>query len=201
MTRAEFRTRIWADCLDCAKTVYATRPPTEAYALAVAKMLYGTAAKESAFQYHRQTVFKWHGAGGAFSLWQVEFDTSALGSLARLASSKELREAAGEYLWPTDPNVPDDWPRMFSTRDTWQQAALLSDRFGCLFARLHYFRINEPIPATLQEQAAYWLKHYNGYGCVKVKVRDKGFTELAARQSCALEYIEAYSRAAQGIVP
>lgn len=34
--------------------------------------------------------------------------------------------------------------------------------YACAMARIHYYRATpEPVPATLEEQAAYWLKYYN----------------------------------------
>lgn len=38
------------------------------------------------------------------------------------------------------------------------------DDFGCLMARLKYWRDPDPIPYTLEGQAAYWLRVYNGGG-------------------------------------
>ena len=36
-----------------------------------------------------------------------------------------------------------------------------NDKIGVLFCRLHYFRVNDPIPASLADQAAYWKRWYN----------------------------------------
>ncbi len=42
-------------------------------------------------------------------------------------------------------------------------ADLLLDniRYACSMARIHYMRVREPIPTTIEEQATYWKRYYN----------------------------------------
>lgn len=165
----------------CAESVYVGKAPTPEYQDRVTRMLMGTAAQESGFTWRRQRSFPWASPSGGFSLWQVEYKTSVLPSLAKLADTPELLDRATLWLWQDD-RASTDWIHedamaMFFALRGW-------DRLGCLMARLHYLRVPAAIPDSLDEQFSYWLKYYNGGGVLKHVTAD----------IAALQYKGAYDR-------
>ena len=145
---------------DCALSLYASRPPSPAYANRVAALLFGTAAHESAgFHHTRQLGFADHTPSGGWSFWQIEWP-SILDSLALLRRSPLLARNTAEFLGliayprlmlPTPTPLP-----LLSLIRSWPRLAVS-------FARLHYMRFPEPIPADLAAQAAYWKRTYNTF--------------------------------------
>lgn len=143
---------VWYTCRSVASCIH-TKPVD---VLAVARLLYGTAAHESGgFRYRRQMGLPWGSLRGGFGLWQVQTN-SLQESIRRLSTKPELAHLAGAWLYGQDP--PREWYSM--THDV-SHAMQASDRLCCLYARLHYLWKPEPIPVELDEQAAYWKEHYN----------------------------------------
>jgi len=162
LAASEKALRIWRLCQDCAGAVYSTKPPSPAYADRVARLLFGTAAQESEFVERRQ-----HGRDGrplpgdigAFGLWQVEIATSVEDSLDALYARPAMVERVKAWL-------PAYCREVLETRNArfiaWFMTVPSGDPLAVLFARLHYlFRTKDPIPATVEEQAAYWKRWYN----------------------------------------
>ena len=146
-------------CRACAHGIYATRPPTQAYGEAVARLLMGTAATESLLVYRRQGGFGFGGNRGAWGLWQTE-QGSVMDGVRMLADRDALRENAARFLWGDegDPEMDGllamDIPALLRLIHSW-------DRVAVLFARLHYLRFDDPVPRDPEGQAAYWKRYYN----------------------------------------
>lgn len=168
MTDPEFhRERIWRICKSCARYIYGTTPPNDRYADATAHLLFGTAAQESGLKWERQRTPRWDGDLGGFSKWQVERGSIVHG-VEHLARNLNLRMRCTEWLF-MDPKARPDFIARFphgpicedENRILWAMRLDDNDKIGCLFARLHYIRVPEPIPDTIPDQARYWKRYYN----------------------------------------
>jgi hypothetical protein len=160
---------IWRLCQSCALEIYGAKPPNDRYAGIVARLLFGTAAKESGLVWRRQRTCTYEGDVGGFSLWQVEWDSSVVPSAAYLRRRTDVWDRATDWLW-RDVKAPRDWlTRMDKSALLWSLRGW--DRMGCLFARLHYLRVQAAIPERLEDQAAYWLTYNNGGGVLKYHSR------------------------------
>jgi hypothetical protein len=150
--------KVWGICQSVARSMWVRRQPTEAYADRVARLLFGTAAHESAsFIYRRQIGFEPHSERGAFGLWQVE-NGSATDSMYAIVKSPFLRSAVRECVSERSYGIVLSWCAKTALRAT-QRAE--HDDLSCVLARLHYMRVQSSVPATPDEQAAYWKAHYN----------------------------------------
>jgi hypothetical protein len=126
----------------------------------VAHLLLGTAAQESGLLWTRQRMPRWEGSTGGFSRWQLEAG-SIKDSLAYLKARPEMLKRATAYLFD-DPHASIVWITACSVETLlWVMRFTDSNRLGCLFARLHYLRVTEPVPDGLQAQAEYWKRYYN----------------------------------------
>lgn len=105
-------------------------------------LLMGTAAQESKFKYLHQI-----GGGPALGYFQMEPNTfvDICNNYLRFKSDKLLADiyklCGIKYLTPVD-------------LDT-------NLNLMIVFARLHYRRVKEPLPNTVEGYAAYWKDHYN----------------------------------------
>ncbi|HRT22425.1 MAG TPA: hypothetical protein P5318_20120 [Candidatus Hydrogenedentes bacterium] len=153
--------RIWNICNQCARNVYGTAAPNQRYADATARLLFGTAAQESALLWERQRSPRYDGQVGGFSKWQLE-TASIKESLAFLRSRQPLLKNATDFLF-ADPHAPVSWiDQMTLDAILWSMRMDDNDKLGCLFARIHYmWSTPAPIPYSLDEQAAYWKTYYN----------------------------------------
>lgn len=152
--------RIFEICRGCAASVFGSSEPTAQYADAVSKLLFGTAVQESGLQWERQRSPRWDGTVGGFSKWQLE-KGSIEASLAYLRTHPAMCARATAWLFD-DPHAPVTWvDTMGLDAILWAMRLDDNDKIGCLFARLHYLRISEPVPDTVMAQAAYWKKYYN----------------------------------------
>jgi len=148
---------IFALCRSCAEAIGGC--PASDYAERVARLLFGTAAHESGeFLYNRQRGFPWADLRGAFGLWQVELG-SILDSMDYLDEHGAVARAAGAWLFRNS-NAAPQWYKVHSQHSLTQMISGW-ERAGCLFARLHYLRVPEPISDTAEMQAAYWKRYYN----------------------------------------
>jgi len=152
--------RIWRLCQGCAATVYGAKTPSPAYAERTARLLFGTAAQESSLTWERQRTPRFEGKVGGFGKWQVE-PGSVAASLAYLRQRPDVLARATHWLF-ADPHAPLAWPDLIPMDALlWALRLDDNDKIGVLFARLHYFRVNDPIPDSLADQAAYWKRWYN----------------------------------------
>ena len=150
-------------CRDCAASIYGTAPPSPQYAERVAKLLFMTAAHESlAFRFRRQIGFRRETCTGAFGLWQCELASiEASIDLIHRPDRRPLRDRCLAWL--------DRWPGLEDVDLSHRTLgiALLAlqeprgDPLSCLLARLHYLRVPEAVPATVQDMAVYAKAHYN----------------------------------------
>lgn len=168
------RRLIWQLCQDCAAEIYGRTPPSERYADVVARMLFGTAAQESGLTWRRQRSLPWPSDKGGFSLWQVELRASVHLSVEYLRRREDVLARATDWLW-RDPHASRVWLDM--PEECWPWLLRGWDRLGCLMARLHYMRVQAPIPATVEEQAEYWLRYYNGGGVLRYRPKPAALRE------------------------
>jgi hypothetical protein len=151
-------------CRDCAASIYGTAPPSPQYAERVAKLLFMTAAHESlAFRFRRQIGFRRETCTGAFGLWQCEWQSIA-DSIRYVRTPKrvELYNRCVTWLDGYDKYFPELAVDEVSKNGI---LAVIQDSRGdplsCLLARLHYLRVPEAVPATVQDMAAYAKRYYN----------------------------------------
>jgi len=148
-------------CKKCAHIIWALKPPSISYADRIAKLLFMTASHESYFIYRRQKGFSKTSDRGAFSLFQLEWNT--IQDHLKWLSRKLLLTKAAEaflinYTLPTSLLDPSNKQQILLILQEEQ-----GDPLGCLYARLHYLRIPEPIPGTIEEMGNYAKKYYNTY--------------------------------------
>ena len=164
----------WALSLECAQSVYGTKPPNARYAWDVARLLAMTVAHESGgFLWNRQLGFSISETTGAFGLWQIE-QGSTRASLTYMTKRPDVAERAGRWLFQHK-SVPAGWWQQFNVQGL---AYLLTGwpRACCLFARLHYMRVAAPVPQSIEEQGAYAKRYYN----------------TSAGKATAADYVAAY---------
>lgn len=146
-------------CRACARGVYGHTPPTESYAERVAMLLAGTCAAESGMRAVRQRGFDWETNEGAWGLWQTEW-IAVRHSREYLARRPDVERRAAQWLY------------RFECADAWEAVAKASGgellrmiaawpKLACLMCRIDYLTTPEPVPSTLEQQAAYWKRHYN----------------------------------------
>lgn len=182
MSAGRFAASIYELCIDAATSIYGSNPPNDRYAAATARLLFGTAAKESHLIYNRQLTPKFSGQVGGFGLWQVELETAKDLLVRYLGPRPSLKHSIARFIFGDDPSLPMDWAETISVE---RLAGMLwaDDRTGVALARLRYFSEPAPIPEGLIDQAKYWLKHYNRYGC----------TKHHAESACVGQYIKAWN--------
>ena len=152
--------RVWRLCCGCAEAIYGTVPPSPAYALRTARLLFMTGAQESGFAWERQRTPRWEGNTGGFSKWQVE-PGSIQDSVAWLQRRPGVLERATRWLFD-DPRASLDWPGLMGLDGIlWAMRLDDNDKIGLLFARVHYLRVPAPIPDSDEDQAAYYKQFYN----------------------------------------
>jgi len=151
-------------CDDCACSIYTSTAPSMAYADRVARLLFMTAAHESGgFRGRRQLGFSRDDDRGAFGLWQCEWQSIA-------DSIRYVRTPKRVELYNRCVNWLDGYDKYFPELDVNEVSkngilAVIQDVRGdplsCLLARLHYLRVPEAVPATVQDMALYAKAHYN----------------------------------------
>jgi len=100
---------------------------------------------------------------GAFGLWQCEWQSIA-DSIRYVRTPKrvELYHRCVTWLDGYDKYFPE-----LALHDDAKRAILAviqdvrGDPLSCLLARLHYLRVPEAVPATVQDMAVYAKAHYN----------------------------------------
>lgn len=149
---------VWELCQSCAESVYGHAAPTPEYAERAARLLYGTVMFESGGAERRQRGFAPYPENkrGAFGIGQVEIPTLRW-MLQWLKQRSDVRHHLYVWLGPgplLDEEHLPDIVRLLQTPN--------GDRLAVAFVRLRYFLAPGAIPATVAEQAAYWLRYYNG---------------------------------------
>ena len=106
------------------------------------ELLMGTCAQESHLGKYRKQI----GGGPALGIYQME--PATFGDIVKnyLSSKPVLREKIMEVSGVKE----------FNSKDLVQ-----NDRLSTCMARVHYLRVKEGIPSSLDGQARYWKKYYN----------------------------------------
>ena len=160
--------RFWDLCQDCSSSIFGARPPNDAYALATAQMLFGTAAQEGNVELDRQGGVPWSKTDiGAVSVCQLE-KGSIQDSIKLMRRRPEIAQRVTAWLFD-DPRASTVWMDVISVDNLmWYMMMDDSHKMALAFARLHYFRVTPtPIPGSLDGQAKYWLSYYNCGGVLK----------------------------------
>ena len=143
-------------CQSCAENIYTYSKPNVQYVNAVTDLLFGTGAVESGcYKWSRQRGKELKSNEGAFSFWQVEID-SIKASLEYARSKPALMRRVQNWLPRTI-----ELEFAFSTAEEIAHESVFSPELGVLLCRLHYLRVKEKVPETIEEQACYWKKYYN----------------------------------------
>jgi hypothetical protein len=148
-------------CRSCARAIYDTRPPTAEYAERTAQLLFMTAAHESHLKYRRQIGLENNPVLGAFGLCQTE-PAPIRDTLDMLIRRPRLAENCRTWLDQETrlQEVPFTGPHaLYQFLDLLQQT--YGDRLALMLCRLHYFRVPEPIPRSIEDRAFYAKRHYN----------------------------------------
>jgi hypothetical protein len=179
----------------CAYNIYGKYPPNNRYAKAAAQLLIATAAHESrGFRHRRQMHFRPapESLNGGFSLWQLQRG-SIHTTRMWLSRRPDVEVRVYDWLSRHDKVAPplDDEVAVLCHLQTPD-----GDPMGCVLARCHYLRVTpHPIPERIDDQAAYWLQHYNVFGCCKVKKRNQpDMTDDQAIELCQKDFAENYQR-------
>ena len=106
------------------------------------ELLMGTAAQESHLGKYRKQI----GGGPALGIYQMEPATFDDIVKNYLSSKPVLKEKIIEVSGVTELNSKD---------------LVNNDRLSTCMARVHYLRVKEGIPSSLDGQARYWKKYYN----------------------------------------
>lgn len=183
LSERENAERLWRMCVGCARHfaglpvgVSEGRPAgmprhempalqgTPANVLAVAELLFGTLAQESALRWERQRSPVWDGEVGGFGKAQLEV-ASIHRSLEDMRKAGErgrkLLRLMTEWVF-NDPKAPVSWVwTMPFEAVLWALRMDDNDKIGLGFCRLHYLRVPEAVPLTLEGQAGYWKQYYN----------------------------------------
>jgi len=164
--------RLWRICLKCVyhldtldtnyidswQKLVDGKPSREPH-LAIAKLLFGTAAQESALQWERQRTPTWDGSVGGFSKWQLEKE-SIQRSLSDLSTRQTRLTNATKFLF-ADSKATTNWINLPLETILWMLRLNDNDYFGVLLCREHYRRVPVYIPDDLVGQAQYWKTYYN----------------------------------------
>ena len=124
------------------------------------EQILGIAAVESGLIHRRQI-----GGGPARGLWQME-PGSAKSLFDNSLVHNTIRHRKLMRLW-LNLDIPHDWSPSLEDL-AWHLEH--NDRFACAMARLYLTQFPEPLPKTLEDQAATWKAQYNtrrGKGTVK----------------------------------
>lgn len=111
------------------------------YSDAAERLLLGTAAQESRFEYIHQL-----GGGPALGLWQMEPATH--------------RDIVSNYL-EYRPELASKVFRASGCAGFDANNLLKNLSYACAMARVHYLRVPKALPNDLQGQAEYWKAFYN----------------------------------------
>lgn len=115
------------------------------------RLLVGTAAAESHLEIRRQI-----GGGPARGLWQME-PATAHDIFENYLIHRPDRYAKLMALMISMSEVPIWTPALIDLEMHLEH----NDIFACAMCRIHYLRVPEPIPETVEQHAKYWKQYYN----------------------------------------
>jgi hypothetical protein len=144
--------------------------------------MFGTLAHESdGFIATRQYGFSFQSDKGAWGIAQCE-QGSVAASLAFLHARPAMAGRAFTWLTRSKEADPGFWTRTPAQRILREMTH--SERLCVLMARMHYLRVPETVPRTLEAQGIYYKQYYN-------TVYGKG---------TPAKFVEAYTLNMQGII-
>ncbi len=187
ISQADHLKRIWTLCCQCAQALYGATPPSPAYALRTARLLFMTGAQETGFTWERQRAPQFESNIGGFGKWQVE-PGSIKDSIDLLRNRPDLLTRATQWLF-NDPHASDKWLTFMDPMALlWALRMDDNDKIALLFCRLHYLRIDAPIPESVQDQAAYYKTFYNTkYGAATIDQTLANYKNYGALLDIALQ--------------
>ena len=149
---------LWTLCQSCAESVYGRTAPTPEYADRAARLLFGTWAVEDPKLARRQYGFGSYPPNkrGGFGLWQCELAT-LMWMMDVLRQRSDILHHLYKWLGPGHLLEPQNAGKILIQLQT-----PAGDRLACALARVRYFKAPGAIPATVEEQAEYWFRWYNG---------------------------------------
>jgi len=119
------------------------------------RLLMGTSAAESGLVFNVQLD-----GGPARGLWQMEPKTG-LDIFQNFLKYRLDIYSKLIYIW-LDMNWLNFCPPIWIPRkETIERHLERYDDFACAMARIHYLRDPDPIPESVEDQAAYWKRVYN----------------------------------------
>ena len=123
-------------------SVLCSLKPEIKYSLHAENLILGTAAQESAYGKFTVQI----GCGVARGKFQME-------------------KATHDDIWKNflkyKPRLAKLVLEISGLREPDFKALETNDTYACAMCRVHYFRVKEPIPTTLNGYAYYWKQHYN----------------------------------------
>lgn len=190
---------IWKLCQSCAESVYGNVAPTPEYADRAARLLFGTWAVEDPKYERRQHGFEPYPKNkrGGFGLWQCELATLQW-ICDWMARRPDVLHHFYEWLGPGPVVDRSNTGKLLLLLQTPE-----GDRLACALARVRYLIAPGAIPVTVEEQAAYWLKYYNGgWDCGQGAGRELAQTYgvEAARGIVLRKYVSAWQTRCAGLV-
>jgi hypothetical protein len=105
-------------------------------------LINGTAAQESAYGHYIRQL----GSGPALGIFQMEPNT--------------FMDIVHNYL-DYRPQLKRDVMNVCNVKDLTPTALMYNLKLAVVFCRLHYLRVPEPLPTTIDGYARYWKQHYN----------------------------------------
>lgn len=108
------------------------------------ELLMGTCAQESHLGKYRKQI----SGGPALGIYQMEPDT--------------FGDIVNNYL-STKPVLKEKIMEVSEVRELNSKDLVNNDRLATCMARVHYLRVKEAIPSSLDGQARYYKKYYNTY--------------------------------------
>ena len=123
-------------------SVLCSLKPEIKYSLHAENLVLGTGAQESAYGKYTKQI----GGGPALGKFQMESETHNDIWKNFLKYKPRLARLILEISGLSEPD--------FKALET-------NDIYACAMCRVHYFRVKEPIPTTLNGYAYYWKQYYN----------------------------------------
>ena len=105
-------------------------------------LLMGTSAQES----HLGTYIRQLGNGPALGIFQMEPNT--------------FEDIMDNFLY-YQPDLLRDIKQACNVARLTPTTLMYNLKVSIVFARLHYWRVSDPLPATINGMALYWKEHYN----------------------------------------
>ena len=128
----------------------------------------------------------------ALDMWSQEAEDLVMETASvesDLTNLKQLGDGPALGLWQCEPETHNDiWANYLAFRPSLSSKIAPTNhgpdrlvwdlRYAAMICRVHYFRVPNPIPETVEERGAYHKKHYN---TVKGKATIEEYIQKAQR--------------------